>query len=255
MDDPSRELRLRQVTALIFRHLKNYTSVEMALVVDEITQSCTPSIAGASAELILSEWLNRGWVSVSPDGSHIRLTEAGKEQIAQWDEEDRLWHAGQVGELPEGKRLKAGFPATNLQKIAQIIGSETLLCLHDPYPAGKTLIALQKLGISGVRISNQFRFLTAPLSQKQQSERQAINSMLNDINAERGSKWEIRSYTGVAKPHRRFLMVDGGSVITCGLSLNNINKDEVLERIPGGSQYAVLDVNFFNNHWSNSNPF
>jgi len=38
------------------------------------------------------------------------------------------------------------------------------------------------------------------------------------------------------------------------MSLNNINKDEVLEKIPAGSEYAKHDRQFFDDKWRHSQP-
>ena len=69
------------------------------------------------------------------------------------------------------------------------------------------------------------------------------------VNTEMISQWELRAYTSPIKPHRRFLILEDKSIITCGLSLNNINKDEALERIPLADELADYDRDFFDNYW------
>ena len=71
-------------------------------------------VVGLSAEEIVQGWTEKGWIKISPSGSELRLTEAGIEQFARWDEEDALWERGATEEIRFAKRLKAGEPATNL---------------------------------------------------------------------------------------------------------------------------------------------
>jgi len=47
-------------------------------------------IESLSAESIIHGWKEAGWVKISPNGLELRLTEAGIEQFAQWNEEDTL---------------------------------------------------------------------------------------------------------------------------------------------------------------------
>jgi hypothetical protein len=206
-------------------------------------------VAGLSAESIVQSWTEKGWVKISPNGSELRLTEAGIEQFAQWEEEDALWERGTTEEIQCGKRLKAGEPATNLRKLAQVIRSGTLIRVHDPYIDEKTLETLQKLKGLGVDISKTLLLLTAPKIAKAAA---SVNSFLRDLNAEMGTKLELRAYSGTTKPHRRFLILQDKSVITCGLSLNNMNKDEALDHLPMGVALADYDRRFFDNCWASA---
>jgi hypothetical protein len=208
-------------------------------------------VASLPAESIVQRWTEKGWVKISPSGSELRLTEAGIEQFAQWEEEDALWEQGATEEIKFVKRLKAGEPATNLRKLAQLIKSGTLTSVHDPYIDEKALETLQKLRGLGVDVSKTLLLLTAPKLEKTAA---SINSFLRDLNAEMGSRWELRAYSGTTKPHRRFLILQDKSVVTCGLSLNNINKDEALDRLPTGDVLADYDRNFFDNCWVSATP-
>lgn len=145
-------------------------------------------------------------------------------------------------------RLKAGEPVTNLQKIAQVIGKEALICVHDPYIRIETLVNLQKLEGVGVIISKNLRLLTT--NKIGNSSKMATVSFLNDLNSEMSSRWQLRAYTGTAKPHRRFLVLEDNSVIIVGLSLNDIDKDEVLDRVPAGSNDADHDCKLFEDCWA-----
>jgi hypothetical protein len=206
-------------------------------------------VAGLSAESIVQRWTEKDWVEISPNGSELRLTEAGIEQFARWEEEDALWERGATEEIKFAKRLKAGEPATNLRKLAQVIEGGTLIRVHDPYIDEKTLETLQKLKGLGVEISKTVLLLTAPKIGKTAA---SVNSFLRDLNAEMGTKWELRAYSGTTKPHRRFLILQDKSVITCGLSLNNMNKDEALDHLPMGAALADYDREFFDNCWASA---
>lgn len=208
-------------------------------------------VASLSAQDIVHGWREAGWVKISPNGSELRLTEAGVEQLAQWEQEDALWGQGASEEIKVAKRLKAGEPATNLRKIAQVVGREILACVHDPYTDAKSLVTLQKLGGVGVNISKSLRLLTTP---KAKNASASVASFLRDLNTEMKSQWELRAYSSTAKPHRRFFVLQDDSVVTFGLSLNDINKDEVLDRIPATNEHAGYDRKFFDNCWASGTP-
>jgi hypothetical protein len=208
-------------------------------------------VESLSADEIIHGWTKAGWVKISPNGSELRLTEAGVEQFAHWEDEDALWEQGATETIKFAKRLKAGEPATNLRKIADVIGSVTLTGVHDPYTNEKALETLLKLKGLGLTISKNLRLLTAPKVGKAVV---TITSFISDLNIEMGSQWELRAYASTIKPHRRFLILQDKSVVTCGLSLNNINKDEALDRIPAGNELAEYDRNFFNNCWTSATP-
>ena len=208
-------------------------------------------VVGLSAEEIVQGWTEKGWIKISPSGSELRLTDAGAEQFAQWEEEDALWEKGTTEGIKLPQRLKAGQPATNLRKLVQIIESETLTGVHDPYLDEKALETLQKIGGLGVNISKAVRLLTVPKAEKAAA---SVNSFLRDLNIEMGSQWELRAYSGAAKPHRRFLILGDKTIVNCGLSLNNLNKDEVLSRLPMGDELADYDRTFFDDCWASAKP-
>jgi len=81
------------------------------------------------------------------------------------------------------------------------------------------------------------------------TEKVSLVKFLKDVNTERNSRWEIRTYQAPSKPHRRFLVLDDRSIVTCGMSLNHIDKDEVLDREHSGSEYARHDQDFFEDNW------
>lgn len=198
------------------------------------------------ADEILEGWKKAGWIEVSPNHAEIRLTADGEEQLARWQEEDRLWRSGETGELELPKRLKAGEPATNLRRICQVIGRRSVDCIHDPYTRVMSLQNIVKLGELGTLFSPRLRLLGAALSKV---GGQTLAAYLHDLNTEKKSQWEFRIYATSEEPHRRFLICADGSIITCGLSLNNLNKDEVLEVIPANDKLADHDRRFFEQKW------
>jgi hypothetical protein len=204
-----------------------------------------------SADSILEGWKKAGWIEVSPDQTEIRLHADGEEQLAQWQEEDRLWRSGETGELELPKRLKAGEPATNLRRVGQVIGKRSIECVHDPYTRAASIQNLLKLSELGTLISPHLRLLGSTLSK---IDAQTLAAFLHDLNTEKESQWEVRTYAKPERPHRRFLICADGSIITCGLSLNNLNKDEVLDVILANDKLADHDQKFFEEKWKLGTP-
>jgi len=244
--------QLRQAAQCCWRFLQNGERKNIIELKRELGgYGYDGTVESLSAESIVHGWKEAGWIKISPNGSELRLTEAGIEQFNRWKEEDSLWEQGTTETIKLAKRLKAGEPATNLRKIAQIIGNGILTSVHDPYTDEKALETLHKLKGLRVEISKTLRLLTAP---KTRMAAASVASFLRDLNAETGWQWELRAYSGTTKPHRRFLILQDKSIITCGLSLNNINKDEVLDRIPMGDELAGHDRDFFDKYWVSATP-
>jgi hypothetical protein len=209
-------------------------------------------IASFSAETIIDGWKKAGWIVFSPDRTELRVTDSGREQLAAWEDEDRLWQTGETEEMPLTKRLIAGEPARNIRKIRHEIGNGAVSSIHDPYTRADSLNTILQLADIGARFSPSLRILGSPLTKA--TEKTSLAGLIRNINTERNTKWEVRTYGTAVKPHRRFLIFDDGSILTCGMSLNNINKDEVLERIAAGSEYAKHDRQFFDDNWNLSRP-
>ena len=209
-------------------------------------------IGSIDAESIIHYWQQAGWIEFSPDGIQIRITAQGREQFETWKEEDRLWGTGDTNEMPMAKRLVAGEPARNLRKISAVIGSSTVTGIHDPYTRMDSLKNILSLSDWGTRFSPSLRLLSAPGIQPTESI--SLVNFLNQINTERSSNWEIRVYSTSSKPHRHFLVCDDGSVITCGLSLNKVDKDEILDQLPAGSELAKHDGQIFEENWKKGTP-
>ena len=204
-------------------------------------------IGSIDAESIIACWQQAGWIELSPDGNQIRITSQGREQFETWKEEDRLWGTGDTNEMPMAKRLVASEPARNLRKISAVIGGSTVTGIHDPYTRTDSLKNILSLSDSGTLFSPSLRLLSG--AGIKPTESISLVNFLNQINAERSSNWEIRVYSTSSKPHRSFLFCDDGGVITCGTSLNKVDKDEILERLPAGSEPAKQDGQFFEQNW------
>jgi hypothetical protein len=205
------------------------------------------SIGSIDAESIIRCWQQAGWIEFAPDGVQIRVTSQGREQFETWKEEDRLWGTGDTNEMPMAKRLFAGEPARNLRKISAVIGSSTVTGIHDPDTRTDSLKNILSLSDWGTMFSPSLRLLSAPGIKP--TESMGLANFLSQINTERSSNWEIRVYSPSSKPHRHFLICHDGSVITCGMSMNKADKDKILDRLPGGSELAKHDGQFFEENW------
>src|SRR5580658_9698916 len=161
-------------------------------------------IQSLSAQSVIHGWSEAGWIIISPNGQQLRLTEAGIEQFHQWKEADELWNHGPSDNIKHVKRFIAGQPFMNLRKISQLIGTADLTSVHDPYTTENTLLNLHKLKGIGVHISQNLRLLTGP---KAGVAAASVASFLQNLNTEIGCQWELRSYIGTKKPHRRFLVL------------------------------------------------
>jgi hypothetical protein len=163
---------------------------------------------------------------------------------------------GHIEKIPQGpapiplkERLVAGEPARNLRKIKDMIGSATVIAIHDPYTNTGSLDTILKLADMGTSFSPNLRILGAVKTLSNSTERKSFLGLLNDINTERKASWAAKTYAPGLKPHRRFLVLDDKSVVTCGMSLNHIDKDEVLDHEPCNSENAGHDCQLFEDQW------
>ena len=204
-------------------------------------------VGSIDAESIIQYWQQAGWIEFAPDRDQIRITSQGREKFETWREEHRLWGTGDTNEMPQVKRLVAGEPARNLRKISAVIGGSMVTGIHDPYTGTDSLKNMLSLSDWGTRFSPTLCLLSAPGIKPTESI--GLVSFLNQINTERLSSWEIRVYSESSTPHRGFLVCDDGSVVTCGMSVSKIEKDEILDRLPAGSELARHEVQFFEEIW------
>lgn len=241
------KLQLRQAAQCSWHLLQNEQRADI-LRLKKHLEECgfKGTVACISADAVIYGWTEAGWVKISPNRSELRLTETGIEQLAQWKDEDDLWEQGANEGIKFAKRLKAGQPATNLLKIAEVIGNGIMTDVFDPYTDALALRTLLKLNGMGVKISKGLRLLRKPIIGV---AAQTLASSLNDLNVEMSTQWELRA---TIKPHRRFLVLQDKTVITLGLSLNDVNKDEALDRIPTNDNRAAHDCKFFDDCWAKS---
>jgi len=151
--------------------------------------------------------------------------------------------------MPLKERLVAGEPARNLQKINAMIGTAVVTAVHDPYTTTGSLDTILKLADMGAKFSPSLRILGTEKTFSKSTEKKSFLGLLKDINSERKASWEARVYAASSKPHRRFLILQDGSVVTCGMSLNHIDKDEVLDHETTGSENAKHDHQLFEQQW------
>ncbi len=156
--------------------------------------------------------------------------------------------------LPLKERLVAGEPARNLRKIKDLIEGATVTAIHDPYTTTGSLETILKLADMGTQFSHSLRILGTEKPLSNSTEKKSFLGLLKDINTERKASWEVRVYSTGMKPHRRFLILNDGSTVTCGMSLNHIDKDEVLDHEPSGSENAIHDHQLFEDKWKIATP-
>jgi hypothetical protein len=156
--------------------------------------------------------------------------------------------------MPLKERLVAGEPATNLRKVNDLIGSCTGTAIHDPYTTTGSLDTILKLAGMGAKFSPSLRILGTAKPLSNSTEKKSLLSLLKDINTERKASWQIRIYPATTEPHRRFLILNDGSTVTCGMSLNHLDKDEVLDHEPSGSENAKHDHRLFEDKWKTAIP-
>jgi len=156
--------------------------------------------------------------------------------------------------IPLKERLVAGEPATNLRKISHLISGCIVTAIHDPYTTTGSLDTILKLAGMGVKFSHSLRILGTAKPLSSSTEKKSFLSLIKDINTERKASWQVRIYPATTKPHRRFLVLNDGSIVTCGMSLNHIDKDEVLDHEPSGSENARHDIQLFEDEWKTATP-
>jgi hypothetical protein len=168
---------------------------------------------------------------------------------------------GRIEKIPQGpepmplkERLVAGEPATNLRKIKDMIGSVAVTAIHDPYTTTGSLETILKLAGMGTKLSSSLRILGTAKTLSNSTDKKSFLGLLNDINTERKASWQVRIYPATTKPHRRFMILNDGSTVTCGMSLNHIDKDEVLDHEPAGSENAKHDHQLFEDKWKTAMP-
>lgn len=145
---------------------------------------------------------------------------------------------------PSTARIREGQPASNLSKIAQLIGSAKILAVHDPYLEDNGLDNLRAIAHLSNCIAGDIRLLTSSKGAHKLSE-----SYVTAFFAEFGcTLGKIRKVVS-GKPHRRFFLLSGGQSLIMGMSLNHVNKNEAI-RVESDTE----DRPFFEVEWGSSVP-
>lgn len=145
---------------------------------------------------------------------------------------------------PNRTRFVAGQPASNLARIATLVGSAAIEAVHDPYLDDKGLDTLRTLFRLGVRTIPNLRLIKKDSSSNRLTEAFA-KAFLSEFGCQTG---EIRRSTA-KNPHRRFMLLSGGQSLILGLSLNDLNKDEAAHL-----ENDQVDRPFFEQEWNTSIP-
>jgi AbiJ N-terminal domain 4 len=156
--------------------------------------------------------------------------------------------------VPVKERLVAGEPFENLRKLKAIIGGSTVTAIHDPYITAASLETILKLADMGAKFSPSLRILGTEKALSKPTEKKTFIGLIKDVKSERKVSWEFRVFPAGSRPHRRFLVLHDGSIVTCGMSLNHIDKDEVLDHESSGSENAKHDQDLFEQEWRTATP-
>lgn len=83
--------------------------------------------------------------------------------------------------------------ARNIARIKDLIGASTVEAIHDPYTQHGSLWTILRLADIGTKFSSTLRILGYPYNNA--TEKAFLIKFLKDINTQRKSRWEIRTYT------------------------------------------------------------
>lgn len=129
--------------------------------------------------------------------------------------------------LPTAVRLAQAEPASNVGKLAALIGRSTIDAVFDSYIDNKSLDTLLNLVTLGTVVSPSLRLLTSTKMTHSTSQPPRLTvSYARAWIAQLGcANCEIRhkAYTG---HQRRFLLLSGGQSLLLGPSLNNLGLNE-----------------------------
>ncbi len=145
---------------------------------------------------------------------------------------------------PSTARTREGHPASNLSKISQFVGSAKVLAIHDPYLNDAGLDNLRAVANLTNCIAPDIQLLTSS-SGTQKLSKVFVTAFFSEFNCTSG---EIRKIV-TGKPHRRFFLLSGGQSLIIGMSLNNVDKNEVIHVEPD-----TEDRIFFGEQWKLSVP-
>ena len=161
-----------------------------------------------------------------------RIVLAAKDDMVR-----RLQHEGSP---PDSVRLNSNTPASNIAKVAGLIGSTRIEAVFDPFLDNQALVNLATLASFGGGLSRSCRLLTS----KKCPDSGFVALWLKEhglIGA------EIKRTPD--QQHRRFLLLDSGKTLVIGFSLNKFEHNETahLASVP-------QDRMFFDAEWQKSKP-
>jgi hypothetical protein len=137
-------------------------------------------------------------------------------------------------------RIRDNEPLTNKAKLISLIKTSSISKIFDPYFDLKSLITITSLKKLGLNLENKIECLTTKnLSIFDQT-------VLNDFKTECNTSIEVKKCEN--KEHRRFIILNDNRVIIIGCSLNDINKNEVINE-ELFLELKLADIKFFNDEW------
>lgn len=145
---------------------------------------------------------------------------------------------------PQTLRLTRGRPATNMSKIMQLIGSNKITAVFDPYldNAGlQTLTDITSLAPE-LAIASTIKLLSSSGVLSRNPPRLTKSFVDKWLVEHSASDGEFKLTSG---EHRRFMLLSNGQTLVLGLSLNNLDQNEAahLENNPE-------DKEFFDAQWA-----
>jgi hypothetical protein len=150
-----------------------------------------------------------------------------------------------IDQPPTSIRTREGEPASNISKLAALIGNAEIVVIVDPFLDNKALNTIKDIASlsDDQGISSSVRLLTSHKSKKEPTR-----SYFENWKSELGlAAAELRVITS-GKPHRRFVVLSDGRVLGPGFSFNQHDRDEAVFSEPDSS----ADQAFFDEIWESS---
>jgi hypothetical protein len=145
---------------------------------------------------------------------------------------------------PTTVRLQAQTPATNYRKLSGLVGTSNVSAIFDPYLDNRTLEEISViLSFGSGSVADGIRILGGI----EKSRRVPPTFTAQGVAAwlrQQGVSGEARTFPAKTE-HRRFLLLDSGSALITGHSLNSPHQNEAARVEPGGE-----DRDFFDATWA-----
>jgi hypothetical protein len=101
---------------------------------------------------LFDEWKKAGWIEYSPNGSEIRITSAGIEQLNRWEEEDRNFRAtGAQENIHSLLNDIANLKEENGVKVRNLVGRAEMIITRIFGKSPMHLAALRQMKFHGLR--------------------------------------------------------------------------------------------------------